>query len=220
MVGADGQLAAAGALRTVARAHRARHRHAPGKVRAAVGRARTHCLAHRHHRRQRKSARQAAHYRRAQAVVLLGLPAQHVDQRAGRLARAGRHRLPLHDRVDGSPHRHLQPDGRRRRGVDRSDAVFGRPARVRQPRRRHVLPLGPAGDSCLHRGQGEHHLQDPLQRRRGHDGRPAGRRPAVGAADCRAGLRRRHVAHRHRHGRAGEVQRRHQAARRRNGAPP
>jgi indolepyruvate ferredoxin oxidoreductase len=42
--------------------------------------------------------------------------------------------------------------------------------------RRHLLPQRPAGDPPVHRRGREHHLQDPLQRRRGHDGRPAGRR--------------------------------------------
>ena len=37
-------------------------------------------------------------------VLLLGLPAQHVDESAGRLACAGGHRLPLHGVVDGARH--------------------------------------------------------------------------------------------------------------------
>ena len=100
------------------RSSRRRSRRA-SKVRAAVRRACAHRRAPRRDQREGNGAREAARADRAQAVVLLGLPAQHVDQRAGRLARDRRHRLPLHDRVDGPQHEHLQPDGRRRRAVDR-----------------------------------------------------------------------------------------------------
>ena len=62
------------------------------------------------------------------------------------LARGGRHRLPLHGGLDGPLDRHLQPDGRRRRAVGRPGAVHDRQAHLRQPRRRHLLPLGPARD--------------------------------------------------------------------------
>ena len=64
-------------------------------------------------------------------LFLLRLPAQHLDQAAGRLARARRHRLPHHGDLDGPRHRDLDPDGRRRR----------RPgsARRRSPRRQHVF---------------------------------------------------------------------------------
>ena len=58
-------------------------------------------------------------------------------------------------------------------------------AHLREPRRRHVLPLGLARDARRGGGQGQHHLQDPLQRRGRDDGRPAGRRPAHRAADHR-----------------------------------
>ena len=53
-----------------------------------------------------------------------------------------------------------------------------REPRVPEPRRRHLLPLRPAGDPRRDRGRRQHHLQDPLQRRRRDDRRPAGRRPA------------------------------------------
>ena len=43
--------------------------------------------------------------RRAHALFLLRLPAQHLDRGAGRLARLCRHRLPLHGAVDGPQHR-------------------------------------------------------------------------------------------------------------------
>ena len=62
------------------------------------------------------------------AVLLLGLPAQHLDQGAGRQPRAGRHRLPLHGHVDGPRHRDLharwaakaRPGSARRRSPRRS----------------------------------------------------------------------------------------------------
>ena len=55
----------------------------------------------------------------ARAVLLRRLPAQHLDQSARRLARAGRHRLPLHGELDGPRHRGPDPDGRRRRRLGR-----------------------------------------------------------------------------------------------------
>jgi indolepyruvate ferredoxin oxidoreductase len=76
------------------------------------------------------------------SAFLLGLPAQHLDQGAGRQPRAGRHRLPLHGAVDGPRDRHLHPHGRRRRNLDRRGALHQRKARVRQSGRRHLLPLG------------------------------------------------------------------------------
>ena len=57
------------------------------------------------------------------ALFLLRLSAQHLDQGARGQPRAGRHRLPLHGAVDGPQHRHLHPDGRRRRHLDRPGAV-------------------------------------------------------------------------------------------------
>ena len=67
----------------------------------------------------------------------------------------------------------LHADGRRGRAVDRHPAVHRDEARVREPGRRHVLPLGPARDPRRGRREGEHHLQDPLQRRGRDDRRPA-----------------------------------------------
>ena len=46
-------------------------------------------------------------HRGAHAVLLLRLPAQHLDQGAGRHARLCRHRLPLHGAVDGPRHDRL-----------------------------------------------------------------------------------------------------------------
>jgi indolepyruvate ferredoxin oxidoreductase len=83
----------------------------------------------------------------AHALLLPGLPAQHLDLRARGLPRAGRHRLPLHGAVDEPRHRHLFAHGRRRRGLDGPGALHRAAARFRQPRRRHLLPLRLAGDT-------------------------------------------------------------------------
>ena len=63
-------------------------------------------------------------HRLAHALLLLGLPAQFLDQGAGRLHRRCRHRLPLHGALDGSRHGRLHPDGRRGRAVGRPGAVL------------------------------------------------------------------------------------------------
>ena len=55
--------------------------------------------------------------------------------------------------------------------------------RLRQHRRRHLFPFRLHGDPRRRRRRREHHLQAPVQRRRGDDRRPAGRRPAHRAAD-------------------------------------
>ncbi len=127
----------------------------------------------------------------AHAAFLLGLPAQHLDQGAGRQPRDGGHRLPLHGAVDEPQYRDLHPHGRRGRAVDGHRALHRREARFRQSGRRHLFPLGLPGDPPVGRGRQQHHLQDPLQRRGGDDRRPAGRRPAFRAATCRTSLRRR-----------------------------
>ena len=75
------------------------------------------------------------------ALLLLGLPAQHLDPGARRQPRARRHRLPLHGAVDGPAHRDLHPHGRRGRALGRHGAVHRREARLRQSRRRHLFPL-------------------------------------------------------------------------------
>ena len=124
----------------------------------------------------------------ASAALLLGLPAQHQHARARGQPGAGRHRLPLHGDLDLSlGHPDLQPDGRRGCGLDRSGAVHRDAACLRQSRRRHLLPFRHPGDPGRGRGRRQHHLQDPLQRRRRHDRRPAARgiaqrRPAGGPA--------------------------------------
>ena len=68
---------------------------------------------------------------RPHAVVLLRLPAQHLHRRAGRLARDGRHRLPLHGDLDGPRHHRLHADGRRGRAVGRASS--------RSPPSKHVF---------------------------------------------------------------------------------
>ena len=57
-------------------------------------------------------ARRHQGHRLAHALLLLGLPAQFLDEGAGGLDRRRRHRLPLHGAVDGSLDRRLHPDGR------------------------------------------------------------------------------------------------------------
>ncbi len=108
-------------------------------------------------------------------VVLLGLPAQYLDPPARRRPRLRRHRLPLHGAVDGPRHRGLHPHGRRGRQLDRRGAFLHPQAYLPEPRRRHLQPLGDPRDPRGPRRQGQHHLQDPLQRRRRDDRRPAQR---------------------------------------------
>ena len=157
--------------------------------------------------------------RRARALVLLRLPAQHlhrVPEGSRAMAGIGCHYMAVwmdRSTID------LQPDGRRRRALGRPGAVHDRPAHVRQPRRRHLLPLAACWRPPVHRRRRQHHLQDPLQRRGRDDRRPAGRRAARGHR-CRRYARARcrgRAKHRRRHRRAGEVPtaRRARAGRRR-----
>ena len=204
-------LAAAGALRAFAGDGGARDRAAAGEAghglrqlgQPVPGAARVPRL-------QGKGARQAARHGDPPALLLLRLPAQHLDARARRQPRHRRHRLPLHGGVDGPQHRHLHAHGRRRRALDRAGAVHQREAHLRQPRRRHLLPLRPAGDPRRGGRQGQHDLQDPLQRRGGDDRRPAPRRPARPGDDLAPDRRRGREADRGRHRRAGEIPARHQ----------
>ncbi len=62
-----------------------------------------------------EARRRGAGWREAPALFLLGLPAQHLDESAGRLQSARRHRLPFHGVVDGPRNLIADPDGRRRR---------------------------------------------------------------------------------------------------------
>jgi hypothetical protein len=80
-------------------------------------------------------------------LLLLRLPAQHLDQGAGRLVRAGRHRLPRDGDLDlPGDEQADHPHGRRRHAVDRPGRVLESAARVPEPGRRHLFPLGLPGD--------------------------------------------------------------------------
>ena len=138
--------------------------------------------------RRRGARRQRRGDRGPQALVLLRLPAQHLDPAARRRPRLRRHRLPLHGALDGPRHRGIHPHGRRGRQLDRRGAVLHPPPRLPEPRRRHLQPLRRPGDPRRPRRGRQHHLQDPLQRRRRDDRRPAQRgRPHRAADRPRAG---------------------------------
>jgi hypothetical protein len=66
-----------------------------------------------------RSTPQQAADRAPHRLVLLGLPAQQLDQGPRRQHRVGRHRLPHHGDVDGPQRGHGHPHGRRGRAVDR-----------------------------------------------------------------------------------------------------
>ena len=135
------------------------------------------------------------------------------------LARLCRHRLPLHGALDGPQHGRVHPDGRGGHQLDRRGALLQDPARVPEPRRRHLHPFGQPGDPRGAGGRRQHDLQDPLQRRRGHDRRPVARRRHDRADDRRPGAGRGHREGRRRHRRAAQVSlRRHPAGR--AGVPP
>ena len=103
------------------------------------------------------------------------------------------------------PHLADHPHGRRGRGLDRPGAVHRRQAHLPESRRRHLLPLRPAGDPRGRRRRRQHHLQDPLQRRGRDDRRPAARRPAHRAGDHAPGRRRGRQEGRRRHRRARQI---------------
>ena len=125
-------------------------------------------------RSQGEASGRAAGQGGAHAVLLLGLPAQHVDARPRGQPRHGRHRLPRHGDLDArAAHRADLPHGRRRRAVGRPGAVQRRQSHLPEPGRRHLLPLRPDGDPPGRGGRRQHHLQDPVQRRGRHDRRPA-----------------------------------------------
>ncbi|OWK20290.1 hypothetical protein AJ88_32530 [Mesorhizobium amorphae CCBAU 01583] len=67
-----------------------------------------------------------------------------------------------------SLHRH----GWRGRAMDRPGAVLQTRPHLPESRRRHLQPLRCAGDPLRAVDRRQHHLQDPLQRRRRHDRRP------------------------------------------------
>ncbi len=107
-----------------------------------------------------------------------------------------------------------------RRDLDRRGAVHQREARVRQPGRRHLLPLGPAGDPRGGGRQGQHHLQDPVQRRGGDDRRPAGGRPDRPGDDLAPDRGRRRATDHRGDRRAGQVPGRRRLGAGRDDTPP
>ena len=118
----------------------------------AIGAAAVALSRERRHRRPRAApAGGAARPRRderrgdAHPLLLPRLPAQHLDQGAGRRPRLCGHRLPLHGAVDGPRHGRLHPDGRRGRQLDRRMRLLDPPARFPKPRRRHLQPFRLAG---------------------------------------------------------------------------
>ncbi len=155
--------------------------------------------------RQGKSARQAQDRPGPAALLLLRLPAQHVDEAARRQPRDRRHRLPRDGDLDGPQHVRIHAHGRRRRAVDRPGAVHRREAYLREPRRRHLLPQRDIGDSRRGRRRRQYHVQDPLQRRGGDDRRPADRRAAVAGRRREAGCGGRRQADHRRQRRARQI---------------
>ena len=102
-------------------------------------------------------------------------------------------------------------------------------ARRRSPNTKHIFAN--LGDGTYYhsglmairaavRGQSQHDLQDPVQRRRGDDRRPAARRPARSGDDFAPDRRRGREPHRHRHRRAGKISRGHQLGAGCERAPP
>ncbi len=77
--------------------------------------------------RRRRPRRQRRGDRRPQALVLLRLPAQHLDPPARGRPRLRRHRLPLHGPLDGPRDRGIHPHGRRGRQLDRRGALLQPP---------------------------------------------------------------------------------------------
>ena len=133
----------------------------------------------------------------ATTVLLLGLPAQYVDQSAGRQSGAGRHRLPRdgHRDLSRAQQDHHATWAAKAR-LDRPGAVLEADAHLRQPRRRHLFSFRVPRDSRGARGERQHHLQDPLQRCRRHDRRAAGGRADFGKPDRATDGGRRRQAHR------------------------
>ena len=94
--------------------------------------------------------------------------------------------------------RRRHPDGRRGCAVDRHRAVHRAAPPAPEPRRRHLPPLGLAGDPRRDRREPQRHLQAALQPDRRHDRRPDADRPDERRRDrARDGGRGRQADHRH-----------------------
>ena len=139
------RLAAAADRRADAGDDRPRDRRSASRASTASARDRAAALAFTRQPRKRRSPKPrialAAH-----ALLLLGLPAQHLDQRARGQPRAGRHRLPLHGAAGWTATPRPSRRWAARARLDRAGAVHRRAAHLRQHRRRHLLPLRAAGD--------------------------------------------------------------------------
>ena len=157
------------------------HRRAPAALRAARGRARWHPGAPDFIAEREQALARPRLVVDRKPWFCSGCP-QYLDPRARGLARHGRHRLPLHGDLMGRNTQVFTQMG--------GEGVPGW-ARRRSPRKSMYSPTwatapittGPAGDPRRRGGQGAHHLQDPVQRRRRHDRRPAGRRSDQRAHD-------------------------------------
>ncbi len=125
--------------------------------------------------------------RDSRALFLLGLPAQHLDQGAGGQPR----RWPASAATSWRPGWTARPSSLTQMGgegvqLDSAASLFAG--------KRHMFQnMGEgtyyhSGSMAIRAGdgrRGQHHLQDPLQRRGGDDRRPAGRRADQRAAPSR-----------------------------------
>jgi hypothetical protein len=110
-------------------------------------------------RGERGSAEEGGEHSGAPAVLLLGMPAQHLDQSTRGQPGAGRNRLPRDgDRnlsgTEQEPHAH----GWRGRAVDRPGTVLEAHAHLCQSRRWHLFPFRVPCDPGRARSQGQHYL--------------------------------------------------------------
>ncbi len=144
----------------------------------------------------RPDASAVACRRETRAVFLFGLPAQHVDKDSRRQQGARRNRLQRHGGLGAARDDDSDANGRRGRELDRPAPLHEAQARVPEPGRRHLLPLGAGRDPRRGRERREHHVQDSLQRRRRDDGRPARRRADLGRGDRAPGFARGREDHR------------------------
>jgi indolepyruvate ferredoxin oxidoreductase len=140
-------------------------------------------------RLMRRARRQRREIAARTALFLLGLPAQHLDQGARGQPRLCRDRLSLHGAMDGP--RHL---GFTHMGGEGANWIGEAPFSTRE----HVFQnlgdgtynhSGVQAIRALIAGGHQHHLQDPLQRRR-RDDRRAGQRGRADPDRSRASCRR------------------------------